>query len=883
VDDSTRLRREQDKAAQWEACFTHHYLRSDGPFGDGPITFIDATPAEIRDAAGRDEWSEEAARLSFLSSISAAEARSWLGGRVVQASDSATPGYLRYLVLTCYVVATDDELSDTHDFRLRLAHVLGTEAAFQSVSGVNRLWESLARWCERRRNAGDPIRRLVLPDPGNMVLIGHAVKLAFPSWRDRAAFARLLAEIPTRVRRNPLRLTDELMRPHRWWAIPAAIQEVCRDFAARLARRDRMLLSHRFWSLVASIDTSLTDQASARTMQWILEASFGGYEGDELHLRLCVDETARRCRPTDEGQWSDVALAELVSGKAQAIPTSLASAMQAGAIPLTERGGGRWTFEGHFPPPDDSIVLLASAELYAQLGDVGQPWISFGAGWRGSARLSKAEIDIVRARLHGIVEDDPSETLVDLRIEGGVRTGRSSYLGRPGFLPRLHASDSATIRVEPSGVVDGVLSAVGVAPHWALSSKTPISGRWELTATEGGLDHETIITLEADAPEREFAQTDQPDTRFEPELEIRVDEARPIAPSRKVSRASPSIPSTELDDLLEAVYTASPQGWSEAELVPLVQAVLPDPRMVWDVLRSLAEAGWIDPCISTSWRARKWRPRRPGLIEISPHCALVDGAVGARSRRRLTSAASTCGGELEVRNGISQFAPSTVVVHGASCGALAAECGWPLSAATRPVLRAAPDCWTADLRTIEGRSLAGIWSFELGFFQTDTATAGRADGIAIERWRRERGDDRDVYRVRGGGPELFLSSRTAAILEGVRRARRGLFRWSDGRLWRATRGGYLPLTVARALRCKSLVSAGPVLLDDKAWSYGYAAELVDAQWLAAVFGPAVEVPIEPHAIAWMQPGIRARRMGFRPMPAELFGQEMGIPADRDPT
>lgn len=176
------------KAAEWEACLTRHYLRSDGPSGNGPITFIDATPSELRTASGRDDWSDETARQSFLASFGAAEVRSWLGGRIVWAGlDDPTPGYFRYLVLTCFVVATDDKWSDTHDFRLRLAQVLGTDTAFQSVTGVIRLWQTLVRWCERRRDAGDPFRQLILPEPGNMVLIGHAVKLAFPAWRDRVS------------------------------------------------------------------------------------------------------------------------------------------------------------------------------------------------------------------------------------------------------------------------------------------------------------------------------------------------------------------------------------------------------------------------------------------------------------------------------------------------------------------------------------------------------------------------------------------------------------------------------------------------------------------------------------------------------------------------
>jgi len=871
------------KVTEWEACLTRHYLRSDGPFGDGPISFIDATPAELRLASGRDDWSEEAARQSFLDSFNATETRMWLDGRARPTRlDEATPGYFRYLVLSCFVVATDSESSNTHDFRLRLADVLGTDAAFQSVSGVNKLWQSLEQWCERRRNAGEHIRRIVLPDPGNMRLIGHAVKLAFPAWKDRAAFARVLAEIPNTLRHNPLRLTDELIRPHRWWSIPPAIQEVCRDFAARLARHDRMLLTHRFWGLVTSINESLIDKACVRLKNWILEASFGGYEGDELQLRLCVNVAARRQRPNGEGHWSDIEFAELLTGKMKAVPTSLLSAVQVGAIPLTEREGGSWTFDGHFPSPDDSVVLLASAELHEQLQDIGQPWISLGSGWLGSARLSKSEINTVRTRLHGVLDDD--DYLVAFEIKGGVRTGRSTYLGRPKFLPRLLASDSAEIGMETSGEVDGILIAVGNSPRWALSSKAPITGRWRLTATEGGLDHEIVITLEADAPEREFDQSDQPDKRFEPEPEVRMNDSRLIVTSGRLSRTSaPKHTTTDLDDLLEAVCTASPQGWSEAQLIPLVQAVLPDPRMVWDMLRSLAEAGWIEPYVSLSWRARRWRLRGPRLIQIASHCVLVDGAVGARSRRKLTSAASACGGEVEIRDGISQFAPSTIIVHGVSCSSLAAECGWPSSPATRPELRSAPDCWITDLRTIQGRSLAGIWSFELGLFQPAPSTIGLFDGIAIERWRRERGDDRDVFRICGAGPDIFLTSRTAALLEGYRRARRCLFRWSDGQLWRSAGAGYLPLPVARALRCKSLTSAGPVPLQGKAASYAYAAELADAQWLASIFGSTIEVPNAPETVPWMRPSIKARRMGLRAAPAELFGPTIDTPAYRDRT
>src|SRR5260370_577341 len=46
-------------AEAWENCLTEHYLRSDGPYGGTPITFIDATPEELAAASGQHGRAEE--------------------------------------------------------------------------------------------------------------------------------------------------------------------------------------------------------------------------------------------------------------------------------------------------------------------------------------------------------------------------------------------------------------------------------------------------------------------------------------------------------------------------------------------------------------------------------------------------------------------------------------------------------------------------------------------------------------------------------------------------------------------------------------------------------------------------------------------------------
>jgi hypothetical protein len=240
--------------AEWERCLTLHYLRSDGPLGGTPLTFLDVTPAELASAAQADGLTEEGAQRAFLSQFDRWRVQAWLDGQhAPPAFDGEVPGYFRYLVLTALVSATEEGVGETHNFRIRLGELLGGGPLY-SVSGVNRLWRALVNWCERRREVGQPIRRVILPSVGSMTLIGHAIRIAFPSWRDRSAFTRVLGGIPNEARRVPEWLLQELSRPQWQGRLPAAVLGALEDFERELRRNRRMLFGHRFWTLVQSID-----------------------------------------------------------------------------------------------------------------------------------------------------------------------------------------------------------------------------------------------------------------------------------------------------------------------------------------------------------------------------------------------------------------------------------------------------------------------------------------------------------------------------------------------------------------------------------------------------------------------------------------------------
>ena len=119
--------------------------------------------------------------------------------------------------------------------------------------------------------------------------------------------------------------------------------------------------------------------------------------------------------------------------------------------------------------------------------------------------------------------------------------------------------------------------------------------------------------------------------------------------------------------------------------------------------------------------------------------------------------------------------------------------------------------------------------------------------------------------VAAGGPTFLSSSRVTAILEAYRRRKEPLFGWSDGSLLRRTRGGHLPLRIARALRRRFLAPSGPVLHGDGRWTYSYRCDIQTVQSLNRAFGPIVEAPMhgsqETDLIARF---VAARRCGRRP-------------------
>jgi hypothetical protein len=150
----------------------------------------------------------------------------------------------------------------------------------------------------------------------------------------------------------------------------------------------------------------------------------------------------------------------------------------------------------------------------------------------------------------------------------------------------------------------------------------------------------------------------------------------------------------------------------------------------------------------------------------------------------------------------------------------------------------APLSWPVEKRSVTNRELAATWSWDRGLFRMDTAQEEYT--VRLERYRRARGDDRDVFLVvLPGHAAKAFTARTSAILEAHRLAERVLFTFDGILLRRLTRDGCLPDPVARMLRLTYLVNSG--LLPDRegVLSLAYRADLFHARMLGRLFGPAI--------------------------------------------
>lgn len=848
-------------ADDWERLLAVHYLRSDGPLGETPLRSLDATPIELARAASTVGFGPDEARESFLRSFARIRTTRdvFRGARIVRSNAEIAPGYFRYLVLSTLVPTLAPDDTSTRDFRERLGELLRMGVPLSDVGGLPLLWHRLAAWCDERRDEGQPYRRVILPDPGHMTLIGYSVRLAFPSWRDRDRLAHEIARIGAANVATPRVALASLKHAIEFGNYSTSMKDAFTDFYTRFQGGERLLAPHRIWRLVQDIAESCVDHATANrgTVPASLSLVFGIDDSDvsmEFHGVVAAAPnggTSVAAKPVQlEGSVPTV-LSELaaMARASRAVPDGVSQAIAQGLLLFCEERWGHWvhTLRGAVRTLD--VIAVARHDVLGKCDIADRKWRPAGGEWSISDPLSPVIVEKLLRSL-GQRAADRRDDLASLDVIGGVMNG-AAYLGRPSLLPSIRATTRSRVSIIPIGTTTGDLAIEAFsADTWSLVATSVVTGCWRVVATEddqhglGCLESERTLRFDDRALEHaSLADPDRDPARLEREMEWIVQPGPPLARPMHRSRRSRGPGNPSRADLLEAIYATGRSGWGESELIGVIQRVhgaVGSPRP-WEVLRVLQESGWIEPRQLLGWRGRRWFLRTNAVIAIgegSRAVSVLDGAAPLAVQERFTRAAASMGASKIANAAIGEWSPPLLAVESVDPQDLAGAMGFPIHREYASNASRVPSSWPNERRSETHRELAASWSwkrrsFVMGHVPDDGA-------VRLERYRRRRGDDRDVYIVRAPGvPNRAFTARAAAILEAHRLANCPLFTYGAGVLRRRAHDGYLPAPVGRMLRLTNLVNPDLSSDDDGHVSMVYPADLSSARRLGDWFGPAI--------------------------------------------
>jgi hypothetical protein len=838
--------------AEWEDALTQRFLTAAGE-GVGPIRSFDISPETLAIAAGADASAGVQAVSSFKKALLtdrwALYAALEDGGFNRRLAPDCL-GCFAYLAMTIFVDSQRDGDAASDQFRPKLAAFLGGDKTFSKLSGVAIMWKALRDWLARQAKAGKPFRKLVLPDEDGWVQIGHTLRLSFPSRRDRTFLGHFFDQHPGTASDERAMLATLRNLVDRSNA-SKGLHDAFDEFYGAYLDDQRTLADHRFWKFVLSV-------AAGRNVDMPLDVLMEVYPDEDglPHFKIDVPSNPDRASVHATLQSAVQAVGKLG-------PSNLRKVSEAGYVVFKRVGSARWSAVPRFSDCRGEVKVALSPRLTAAVGSkLGK--LRQSGGWS----LTNDPVSIARAEdalRRVLAKDELPQIISGVTVAGGVRTDHH-WLGRRTVLPKV-STDLGVPTIVAEGEDEAPsLSCKEVEPNlYAIRSRRPLAGPFELRSSattamrlhfvEDAFIHEVQAPLSAvKSPE----WTDAVELRF------------PVAEPPQGWDAVPEA----LDDLLESVYAGGRRGWGEADLIPLLEKIIPGDVNPWDFLRGLQDAAVLTPFLRARFRGRTWGLVPVALVPLrsrSRDFVLLDGCVPALQRRDFERAVKSLGGQ-PFRRMTSPWSVPLVGAVVVPVEKLKERLGWPSTSATMPGRRPAA-FEDAPQRRLEAYRQEYAWSWEAGRFTFD----GSPSRVKLTRWVHLGERDHDVYVVSGADPERRFVSRCGAIVQAHMMAARAMYRFEADRLVRLGHDGFLPDRIAQWLRYENLLNAEPL----PSGGYRYAASPSQAAAVARLMPGAVD-PGVTFRTSW-DVVASSRRSGFAERLIFIDGRFVSGRAPFDPT
>jgi hypothetical protein len=818
--------------SNWEEALTRCFLTAAGE-GVGPIRSFDISPETLALAAGADPSSGGQAVASFKKALLA---NRWALYSALEDGDynrklvADCPGCFAYLALTIFVDSQidGDDPDGSGEFRPKLAAFLGGDRSFSKLSGVASMWKSLRDWLARQAKAGKPFRKLVLPDDDGWVQIGYSLRLSFPSRRDHTFLGNFFDQHPgiTADERAMLGTLRNLV--DRSSASPG-LHDAFDEFHQAYLGGQRTLADHRFWKFVLSV-------AVARNLDLPADVSLEIYPDEDGLLQFKIDVAGK-----SDGRSVHSTLQSAVEAVGKLGASNLRKVVEAGYVVFKRVGTARWSAVPRFSDCRGEVKVGLCRRLTAEVGSkLGR--LRASGDWSLTVEpVSIAKVEDALRRV--LAKGEMPAIIAGMTVTGGIRTDHH-WLGRRTVLPKIE-TDLGAPTISAEGEPDAPqLTCREIEPNlYAIKTRRPLAGAYEL---KGSATTATRLQFVADA----FVHDARPPSNVVdmPEWNDAV-ELRSVA---EPPQGWDEVPEP-LDDLLEAIYAGGRGGWSEADLIPLLERVLPAEINPWDFLRSLQDASVLTPFLRARFRGRSWILGSVALVPLRSRAeefVVVDGCVPALLLRDFRQVVSALGG-WAFRRMTSPWSLPLIGAVGVPIDKLKGQLDWPTKQATMPGRRpAAFD--DAPHRRLDAYRQEYEWSWDAGRF----TLGGSPSPVRLARWVHVGERDHDVYVVSGPKQERRFVSRCSAIVHAHMSAGRAMYRFDAARLVRLGKDGFLPDRISQWLRYVNLDNAGPT----PSGGYGYAADQNQATAIATLMPGAVDAGLALCA-SW-DIVASARRRGF---------------------
>lgn len=817
--------------ADWEEALTRRFLTAAGE-GVGPIRSFDISPETLAQAAGAQPTAGGQAVAAFKKALLAdrwALYSALEDGVFNRKLVADCPGCFIYLALTIFVDSQRDGDGASDQFRPKLIAFLDVNRSFSKLSGVASMWRSLKDWLARQAKAGKPFRKLILPEEDGWNQIGHTVRLSFPSRRDHTFLGHFFDQHPD-IASDERAMLATLRNLVGRANASKGLRDAFDEFYGAYLREQRTLADHRFWKFLLSVATS-------RNVEMPRDVLLEVYPDEDglLHFKIDVADKPDRAS-------AHATLQSAVAAVSKLGPSNLHKVTEAGYIVFKRVGTARWAAVPRFSDCRGEVKVGLCPRLTASVGTkLGR--LRLSGDWSltvDPVSIAKAE-DALRRLL---AKGELPQIVSGVRVSGGVRTDHH-WLGRRTVLPKIETDLGAPVIVVEGDDEVPALTCKEIEPNlYAIRSRRPIAGTFELRSSAATAQR---LHFAADAFVHEI-QTPANVVEL-PEWRDALDLRSPVAEPPQGWDAVPEA----LDDILEAVYAGGRRGWSEADLIPLLEKVLPGEIVPWDFLRSLQEATVLRPFLRARFRGRTWSLGPVTLVPLRSRTqdfVLVDGCAPAMLRREFEQVVKALGG-CAFRRQSSPWSVPLMGAVGAPLDKLKARLGWATKQAAMPGRRPAAFDESPN-RRLDAYRQEYVWSWEAGRFTLD----GSPSRVRLARWVHLGERDHDVFVVSGRGPDRMFVSRCSAIVQAHMSAGRAMYRLEADLFVRTGRDGFLPDLIAHWLRYANLTNSGPL----PSGGYGYAASRDQAATIAKLLPGALDAG-ETLRASW-DVAAAARRSGF---------------------